>query len=184
VAAQGGINAALGNMCEDDWRWHAYDTIKGGDWLGDQDSIHYMCKHAPEAIIELEHYGMPFSRNAEGKIYQRTYGGQRKNYGKGGPAYRCAAVADRTGHSMLHTLFGQALRMNCKFFVEYFVIDLMMDPEGRCVGVVALSMNDGVIHRFRAKQTIISTGGYGRAYFSSTAAHTCTGDGGGMASRV
>jgi len=184
VAAQGGINAALGNMTEDDWRWHAYDTIKGSDWLGDQDAIHYMCKEAPNAVYELESYGMPFSRTEEGRIYQRAFGGQSLKYGKGGQAYRCCAVADRTGHSMLHTLFGRAMGYNCNFFVEYFVTDLIMNDEGECVGIMAYSIADGTFHRMRAKQTIIATGGYGRAYFSCTSAHTCTGDGGAMVTRV
>ena len=184
VAAQGGINAALANMTEDDWRWHAYDTIKGSDWLGDQDAIHYMCKEAPKAVLELESYGMPFSRTKEGKIYQRAFGGQSLDYGKGGQAYRCCAVADRTGHSMLHTLFGRALGYNCTFFVEYFAMDLMMDEEGNCKGVVCLNIADGSIHRIQAKQTVLATGGYGRAYLSCTSAHTCTGDGGGMVSRA
>jgi len=174
----------LGNMHEDDWRWHFYDTVKGSDWLGDQDSIEYMCKQAPASVIELEHYGMPFSRTDEGKIYQRAFGGQSLDYGKGGQAYRCAAVADRTGHSILHTLFGQALRWDCTFFVEYFAMDLIMDEEGACRGVMALCMDDGTLHRFRAHQTILATGGYGRAYFSATSAHTCTGDGNAMVTRA
>ena len=182
VAAQGGINAALGNMTEDDWKWHAYDTIKGADWLGDQDAIHYMCKEAPEAVIELESYGMPFSRTEEGKIYQRAFGGQSLKYGEGGQAYRCCAVADRTGHSMLHTLFGRALGYDCTFFIEYFALDLIMDGD-KCKGVICMNMNDGTIHRIKANQTILATGGYGRAYQSCTSAHTCTGDGGGMVSR-
>lgn len=184
VAAQGGINAALGNMTEDDWRWHAYDTIKGSDWLGDQDAIQYMCREAPKAVIELENYGLPFSRTDEGKIYQRAFGGQSLDYGKGGQAYRCACAADRTGHAMLHTLYGQALRHDTKFFVEYFATDLIMDDKGACVGVVAMCMEDGTIHRFRAAQTVLATGGYGRAYFSATSAHTCTGDGNAMAIRA
>ena len=184
VAAQGGINAALGNMTEDDWRWHAYDTIKGSDWLGDQDAIHYMCKEAPKAVLELESYGMPFSRTKEGKIYQRAFGGQSLEYGKGGQAYRCCAVADRTGHSMLHTLFGRALGHNCSFFVEYFALDLIMDEEGACKGVICMNMADGSIHRIQANQTVLATGGYGRAYQTCTSAHTCTGDGGAMASRA
>ena len=183
VAAQGGINAALGNMTEDEWKWHAYDTIKGADWLGDQDAIHYMCKEAPEAVLELESYGMPFSRTKEGKIYQRAFGGQSLKYGKGGQAYRCCAVADRTGHSMLHTLFGRALGYQCSFFVEYFAMDLIME-DGECKGVIAFNMADGTFHRFKSNQTVIATGGYGRAYQSCTSAHTCTGDGGGMVSRV
>lgn len=184
VAAQGGINAALGNMTEDDWRWHFYDTVKGSDWLGDQNAIHYMTREAPAAVYELESYGMPFSRTGEGKIYQRAFGGQSLKFGTGGQAYRCCAVADRTGHSMLHTLFGRALGYNCIFFVEYFVLDLIMDDKGVCRGVLAMSIADGSIHRIRAKQTVIATGGYGRAYFSCTSAHTCTGDGGGMVSRA
>jgi succinate dehydrogenase (ubiquinone) flavoprotein subunit len=183
VAAQGGINAALGNMTEDDWRWHAYDTIKGSDWLGDQDAIHYMCKEAPAAVLELESYGLPFSRTDDGKIYQRAFGGQSLKFGAGGQAYRCACAADRTGHAMLHTLFGQSLKHNTKFFIEYFATDLLMH-DGRCYGVMATCMEDGTFHRFRAHQTIIATGGYGRAYFSATSAHTCTGDGGGMVSRA
>lgn len=182
VAAQGGINAALANMTEDDWKWHAYDTIKGSDWLGDQNAIHYMCKEAPNAVIELESYGMPFSRTEEGKIYQRAFGGQSLDYGNGGQAYRCCAVADRTGHSMLHTLFGRALGYNCTFFIEYFAMDLIMDGD-TCKGIICMNMTDGTIHRIKANQTVIATGGYGRAYQSCTSAHTCTGDGGGMISR-
>lgn len=170
-------------MHADDWRWHFYDTVKGSDWLGDQDAIHYMTKEAPEAILELESYGMPFSRTKEGKIYQRAFGGQAKDFGNGGQAYRTCAVADRTGHSMLHTLFGRALGYDCIFFVEYFALDLIMNGKD-CVGVMALNMADGTLHRMRANQTIIATGGYGRAYFSCTSAHTCTGDGGGMAIRA
>ena len=184
VAAQGGINAALGNMTEDDWKWHAYDTVKGSDWLGDQDAIHYMCREAPRAVLELESYGMPFSRTKEGKIYQRPFGGQSLNYGKGGQAHRCCAVADRTGHSMLHTLFGRALGYDCTFFIEYFALDLIFDNEGVCQGVICMNMADGSIHRFRANQTVLATGGYGRAYQSCTSAHTCTGDGGGMVIRA
>lgn len=182
VAAQGGINAALANMTEDDWKWHAYDTIKGADWLGDQDAIHFMCKEAPDAVIELESYGMPFSRTEEGKIYQRAFGGQSLRYGEGGQAYRCCAVADRTGHSMLHTLFGRALGYDCTFFIEYFAMDLIMDGD-TCKGVICMNMADGSIHRIKANQTVLATGGYGRAYQSCTSAHTCTGDGGGMISR-
>ena len=170
-------------MHEDDWRWHFYDTVKGSDWLGDQDAIHYMTKEAPDAIIELESYGMPFSRTKEGKIYQRAFGGQSKNFGTGGQAYRCCAVADRTGHSMLHTLFGRALGYDCIFFVEYFAMDLIME-DGVCRGVMSYNMADGTIHRMRANQTILATGGYGRAYQSCTSAHTCTGDGGAMAIRA
>ena len=162
VAAQGGINAALGNMTEDDWRWHAYDTIKGADWLGDQDAIQYMCREAPKAVIELENYGLPFSRTDDGKIYQRAFGGQSLDYGKGGQAYRCACAADRTGHAMLHTLYGQALKHDTQFFVEYFALDLIMH-EGECVGVMAMCMEDGTIHRFRSHKTILATGGDGRA---------------------
>lgn len=208
VAAQGGINAALGNMTEDDWKWHAYDTVKGSDWLGDQvqkgghrththdthtrysthtisqDAIEYMCKEAPKAIIELEHYGLPFSRTEDGKIYQRAFGGQSLDFGKGGQAYRCCCAADRTGHAMLHTLYGQAMRHNIQFFVEYFALDLIMDQDGACRGVTAMCMEDGTIHRFSAHQTILATGGYGRAYFSATSAHTCTGDGNAMAARA
>ncbi|KAF8447633.1 minor succinate dehydrogenase isozyme, Sdh1p [Boletus edulis BED1] len=183
VAAQGGINAALGNMTEDDWRWHMYDTVKGSDWLGDQDAIHYMCREAPRSVIELEHYGVPFSRTNEGKIYQRAFGGQSLNYGKGGQAYRCAAAADRTGHALLHTLYGQSLRHNTNFFIEYFALDLIMQ-DGECVGVMALNMEDGTLHRFRAHKTVLATGGYGRTYFSCTSAHTCSGDGNAMVSRA
>merc|ERR1719352_642828 len=184
VAAQGGINAALGNMTEDDWRWHMYDTVKGSDWLGDQDAIHYMCREAPAAVLELEHYGLPFSRTDEGKIYQRAFGGQSLDYGKGGQAYRCACAADRTGHAMLHTLYGRSLGFGCNFFVEYFATDLIMNDSGECVGVVAICMEDGSIHRFKSKNTVLATGGYGRSWFSATSAHTCTGDGGGMALRA
>jgi len=183
VAAQGGINAALGNMHEDDWRYHFYDTVKGSDWLGDQDAIQYMTREAPIAVRELESYGMPFSRTSEGRIYQRAFGGQSVDYGKGGQAYRCCAVADRTGHSMLHTLFGRALGYDCIFFVEYFAMDLLMDGD-ECRGIMAYNMADGTIHRMKANQTVIATGGYGRAYFSCTSAHTCTGDGGGMVARA
>jgi len=183
VAAQGGINAALGNMTKDDWRWHAYDTIKGSDWLGDQDAIHYMCREAPAAVLELESYGLPFSRTEEGKIYQRAFGGQSLEYGTGGQAYRCAAAADRTGHAMLHTLYGQALKHDTIFFIEYFATDLLMH-NGECHGVMAMCMEDGTMHKFRAHQTVLATGGYGRAYFSATSAHTCTGDGGGMVARA
>ena len=182
VAAQGGISAALGNMGEDDWRWHMYDTVKGSDWLGDQDAIEFMCKEAPNAIIELEHYGLPFSRTEDGRIYQRPFGGMTTHYGKG-TAQRTCAAADRTGHAMLHTLYQQALRHEAQFFIEYFAVDLIME-EGACRGVVAIDMADGTLHRFRAHQTILATGGYGRAYFSCTSAHTCTGDGGGMVLRA
>jgi len=183
VAAQGGINAALGNMEKDDWKWHMYDTVKGSDWLGDQDAIHYMTKEAPQAVIELENYGMPFSRTQDGKIYQRAFGGQSYNYGKGGQAHRCCFVADRTGHSLLHTLYGQSLRYDCNYFVEYFALDLLME-EGECRGVIALCLEDGSIHRFRSKNTVLATGGYGRSYFSCTSAHTCTGDGNAMVTRA
>ncbi|GMH41178.1 hypothetical protein BSKO_09088 [Bryopsis sp. KO-2023] len=184
VAAQGGINAALGNMSEDDWRWHAYDTIKGSDWLGDQDAIQYMCREAPKAVIELENYGLPFSRTEEGKIYQRAFGGQSLKFGTGGQAYRCCAAQDRTGHAMLHTLYGMAMKHDCQFFVEYFGLDLMMGPDGSCQGVTALCMEDGSLHRFQAHRTVLATGGYGRAYFSATSAHTCTGDGNAMVARA
>ncbi len=184
VAAQGGIAAALGNMGPDDWRWHMYDTVKGSDWLGDQDAIEYLCRNAPEAVYELEHWGVPFSRTEDGKILQRAFGGMTKDFGTGGPAKRTCAAADRTGHAMLHTMYGQALRHSAEFFIEYFAIDLIMDDEGRCRGVVALSMQDGTLHRFRAHQTILATGGYGRAYFSCTSAHICTGDGNAMVLRA
>jgi succinate dehydrogenase (ubiquinone) flavoprotein subunit len=171
-------------LAEDDWRWHAYDTIKGSDWLGDQDAIEYMCREAPKAVIELENYGLPFSRTEEGKIYQRAFGGQSLDFGKGGQAYRCAAAADRTGHAMLHALYGAAMKHDVKFFVEYFALDLIMNDAGECVGVIALCLEDGTLHRFRSHQTILATGGYGRAYFSATSAHTCTGDGGAMVARA
>ncbi|BEI81444.1 hypothetical protein CcaverHIS002_0206040 [Cutaneotrichosporon cavernicola] len=183
VAAQGGINAALGNMTEDDWRWHMYDTVKGSDWLGDQDAIHYMCREAPGTVIELEHYGVPFSRTKEGKIYQRAFGGQSLKFGKGGQAYRCAAAADRTGHALLHSLYGQSLRHDTNFFIEFFALDLLMQ-DGECVGVIALNLEDGTLHRFRSHKTVLATGGYGRAYFSCTSAHTCSGDGNGMVVRA
>jgi succinate dehydrogenase / fumarate reductase flavoprotein subunit len=181
-AAQGGISAALGNAGEDDWRWHMYDTVKGSDWLGDQDSIEYLCKEAPRAVIELEHYGVPFSRTEDGKIYQRAFGGMTKDYGNS-PIQRTCAAADRTGHAILHTLYGQALKHNTKFFIEYFALDLIM-KDGECKGVIAWNLNDGTIHRFRSHMTIIATGGYGKVYYSATAAHTCTGDGNGMALRA
>ena len=183
VAAQGGISAALGNMGEDDWRYHMYDTVKGSDWLGDQDAIEYMCREAIPAIIELEHYGVPFSRTAAGKIYQRAFGGMTTGYGKG-TAQRTCAAADRTGHAILHTLYTQALKNHAEFFIEYFAMDLIMSDDGQCLGVMAWNLDDGTIHRFRAHQTILATGGYGRAYFSCTSAHTCTGDGNGMAVRA
>jgi succinate dehydrogenase / fumarate reductase flavoprotein subunit len=182
VAAQGGISAALGNMGEDDWRWHAYDTVKGSDWLGDQDAIEYMTKEAPNAVVELEHYGVPFSRTEAGRIYQRPFGGMTTKFGEG-IAQRTCAAADRTGHAILHTLYQQSLRHRAEFFIEYFAIDLMMDEEG-CRGVVAWDLDDGTIHRFRSKVVILATGGYGRAYFSCTGAHTCTGDGAGMVLRA
>ncbi|KAJ8679834.1 hypothetical protein QAD02_015621 [Eretmocerus hayati] len=183
VAAQGGINAALGNMEQDQWQWHMYDTVKGSDWLGDQDAIHYMTREAPHAVIELENCGMPFSRTTDGKIYQRAFGGQSLKFGKGGQAHRCCCVADRTGHSLLHTLYGQSLSYDCNYFVEYFALDLLME-DGECRGVIALCLEDGTLHRFRAKNTVLATGGYGRAYFSCTSAHTCTGDGTAMVSRA
>ncbi|MDC0972313.1 succinate dehydrogenase flavoprotein subunit [Candidatus Pelagibacter sp.] len=181
-AAQGGISASLGNMGEDDWRWHMYDTVKGADWLGDQDSIEYLCKEAPAAVIELEKYGVPFSRTDDGKIYQRPFGGMTKNYGNGIVQRTCAA-ADRTGHAILHTLYGQALKHNTEFFIEYFALDLLM-KDGECKGLIAWNLNDGTIHRFRAHSTIIATGGYGKAYYSATSAHTCTGDGNAMVLRA
>jgi succinate dehydrogenase / fumarate reductase flavoprotein subunit len=183
VAAQGGIGAALGNMGEDDWRWHMYDTVKGSDWLGDQDAIEYMCREAIPAVIELEHYGVPFSRTEDGRIYQRPFGGHMQDYGKT-PAMRACAAADRTGHAILHTLYQQSLKHGCEFFVEYIALDLIMDDEGVCRGVTAWCLEDGSIHRFRAQSVVLATGGYGRAYFSCTSAHTCTGDGGGMVLRA
>ncbi|MDB5417450.1 MAG: sdhA [Phenylobacterium sp.] len=182
VAAQGGISASLGNMSEDDWRWHMYDTVKGSDWLGDQDAIEYLCRNAPAAVYELEHWGVPFSRTAEGKIYQRAFGGMTRNYGEA-PIQRTCAAADRTGHAMLHTMYGQALAQETEFFIEYFALDLIMD-EGVCRGVTAWKLDDGTLHRFQAQQVILATGGYGRAYFSCTSAHTCTGDGNGMVLRA
>src|SRR6202166_1715032 len=183
VAAQGGISAALGNMHEDNWRWHMYDTVKGSDWLGDQDAIEYMVRNAPEAVYELEHWGVPFSRTEDGKIYQRPFGGMTLDYGKG-QAQRTCAAADRTGHAMLHTMYGQALRHSAEFYIEFFAIDLIMDAQGVCRGVIALKLDDGTLHRFRAQTTILATGGYGRAYASCTSTHTCTGDGGAMALRA
>jgi succinate dehydrogenase / fumarate reductase, flavoprotein subunit len=183
VAAQGGVAAALGNMGEDDWRFHFYDTIKGSDWLGDQDAIEYMCREAIPAIYELEHYGVPFSRTDDGRIYQRPFGGMTTHYGKG-TAQRTCAAADRTGHAILHTLYQQALAHDATFFIEYFVIDLIFDEEGVCRGVLALDMNEGTLHFFRGQAVVLATGGYGRAYFSATSAHTCTGDGGGMVLRA
>lgn len=183
VAAQGGISAALGNMGEDDWRFHMYDTVKGSDWLGDQDAIQYMCQEAIPAIIELEHYGVPFSRTVDGKIYQRAFGGMTTHYGEG-RAQRTCAAADRTGHAILHTLYQQSLKHQAEFFIEYFALDLIMDDKGVCRGVMALNLDDGTIHRFNAHITVLATGGYGRSYFSCTSAHTCTGDGGGMVLRA
>ncbi|CAN5296501.1 succinate dehydrogenase flavoprotein subunit [soil metagenome] len=183
VAAQGGIAASLSNMGPDDWRWHMYDTVKGADWLGDQDAIEYLCRQAPTAVYELEHFGMPFSRTEDGKIYQRPFGGHMMNFGDGPPVQRTCAVADRTGHAMLHTLYGQSLRHSAEFFVEYFALDLIME-NGACRGVMAMSLEDGTLHRFRAHKTILATGGYGRAYFSCTSAHTCTGDGNAMVLRA
>ena len=184
VAAQGGISAALGNMGPDDWRWHMYDTVKGSDWLGDQDSIEYMVREASPAIIELEHYGVPFSRTEEGKIYQRPFGGMTTEYGEGPPAMRTCAAADRTGHAILHTLYQQSLKHQAEFYIEYFAIDLLMSSDGEVCGVLAWCLDDGSLHRFMAKETVLATGGYGRAYFSATSAHSCTGDGGGMALRA
>ncbi len=184
VAAQGGISAALGNMSEDDWRWHFYDTVKGADWLGDQDAIEYMCREAIPAVIELEHYGVPFSRTPEGKIYQRPFGGMTTRYGEGPPARRTAAAADRTGHAILHTLYQQSLRHDAEFFIEYFAIDLLTDETGAVRGVMAWNLDDGTIHRFQAQMTVIATGGYGRSYFACTGAHTQTGDGNAMVLRA
>jgi succinate dehydrogenase / fumarate reductase flavoprotein subunit len=183
VAAQGGISAALGNMGEDDWRWHMFDTVKGSDWLGDQDAIEYLCKNAPEAVYELEHWGVPFSRTDDGKIYQRAFGGMTRNYGEA-PVQRTCAAADRTGHAILHTLYGQSVKNAVEFFIEYFALDLIMDEEGVCRGITALKLDDGTLHRFRAQKTVLATGGYGRAYFSCTSAHTCTGDGNAMVLRA
>ena len=183
VAAQGGISAALGNMGEDDWRWHMYDTVKGSDWLGDQDAIEYMCREAPASVIELEHYGVPFSRTDEGRIYQRPFGGMTTHFGEGPPAQRTCAAADRTGHAMLHTLYQQSLKHDAEFFIEFFAIDLIME-DGACRGVVALDLATGRLHRFRSRMVILATGGYGRAYFSCTSAHICTGDGNAMVVRA
>ena len=184
VAAQGGVSAALGNMGEDDWRWHMYDTVKGSDWLGDQDAIEYMVREAVPSIIELEHYGMPFSRTEDGRIYQRPFGGMTTHFGEGGYAQRTCAAADRTGHAMLHTLYQQSLKAGASFFIEYFVLDLLFDSGGRCCGVLAWDLSAGSLHVFRAQAVILATGGYGRAYFSCTSAHSCTGDGGGMVLRA
>ncbi|MBT9446332.1 MAG: succinate dehydrogenase flavoprotein subunit [Hyphomonadaceae bacterium] len=183
VAAQGGISAALGNMGEDDWRWHMFDTVKGSDWLGDQDAIEYLTRNAPAAVYELEHWGVPFSRTAEGKIYQRAFGGMTRNYGEA-PVQRTCAAADRTGHAMLHTLYGQSLRYDVDFFIEYVALDLIMDGEGACRGVTAWKLDDGTLHRYRAQTVVLATGGYGRAFFSCTSAHTCTGDGNAMVLRA
>ena len=183
VAAQGGISAALGNMGSDDWTWHMYDTVKGSDWLGDQDAIAFMCKEAPEAVIELEHFGVPFSRTEDGKIYQRPFGGMTTNFGEG-IAQRTCAAADRTGHAMLHTLYQQSLSHNAEFFIEHFVIDLIMNKKNECCGVLTINLHDGKFYLFSSKMVILATGGYGRAYFSCTSAHTCTGDGGGMVLRA
>ncbi|MBM3485979.1 MAG: succinate dehydrogenase flavoprotein subunit [Alphaproteobacteria bacterium] len=184
VAAQGGISAALGNMSEDDWRWHMYDTVKGADWLGDQDAIEFMCRNAMDAVVELEHFGVPFSRTPSGKIYQRPFGGMTTKYGEGPPAQRTAAAADRTGHAILHTLYQQSLKHDAEFFIEYFAIDLIMDPDGACRGCVAWNFDDGTLHRFIAHMTVIATGGYGRCYFSCTGAHSQTGDGNAMVLRA
>ena len=184
VAAQGGIAASLQNMGQDSWQWHMYDTVKGSDWLGDMDAQEYMVRQAPAAVYELEHYGVPFSRTEEGKIYQRPFGGHMMNYGDGPPVQRTCAAADRTGHAILHTLYGQSLKHNAQFFIEYFALDLIMEPDGRCTGVVAWNLDDGTIHRFSAKMVVLATGGYGRAFFSATSAHTCTGDGNGMIARA
>jgi len=183
VAAQGGISAALGNMGEDDWRWHMFDTVKGSDWLGDQDAIEYLTRNAPKAVFELEHWGVPFSRTKEGKIYQRAFGGMTRNYGEA-PVQRTCAAADRTGHAILHTLYGQSLRYDVDFFIEYLALDLLMDGEGACRGVTAWKLDDGTLHRYRAQTVVLATGGYGRAYFSCTSAHTCTGDGNAMVLRA
>ncbi len=184
VAAQGGIAASLGNMGEDNWKWHMYDTIKGSDWLGDNDAMEYLTRQAPKAVYELEHYGVPFSRNEQGKIYQRPFGGHMQNFGDGPPVQRTCAAADRTGHAILHTLYGQSLRHNAEFFIEYFALDLLMSDDGVCEGIIAWKLDDGTIHRFRAKTVVLATGGYGRTYFSCTSAHTCTGDGNGMVARA
>ncbi|MEO1292495.1 MAG: succinate dehydrogenase flavoprotein subunit [Pseudomonadota bacterium] len=183
VAAQGGIAASLSNMGPDSWEWHMYDTVKGSDWLGDMDAMEYLAREAPQAVYELEHYGVPFSRTEEGKIYQRPFGGHTTQFGEGPAVQRTCAAADRTGHAILHTLYGQSLKNNAEFFIEYFATDLIMSEDGACVGLIAWKLDDGTIHRFRAKSVVLATGGYGRAYFSATSAHTCTGDGGGMVAR-
>ncbi len=184
VAAQGGIAASLGNMGPDNWQWHLYDTIKGSDWLGDTDAMEYLAREAPASVYELEHYGVPFSRTEEGKIYQRPFGGHTTEYGEGPPVQRTCAAADRTGHAILHTLYGQSLRHNAEFYIEYFAIDLIMSKDGVCTGIIAWNLDDGTIHRFNAKMVVLATGGYGRTYFSATSAHTCTGDGNGMIARA
>jgi succinate dehydrogenase / fumarate reductase, flavoprotein subunit len=184
VAAQGGIAASLGNMGPDHWQWHMYDTVKGSDWLGDVDAMEYLAREAPKAVYELEHYGVPFSRTEDGRIYQRPFGGHTTEFGEGPPVQRTCAAADRTGHAILHTLYGQSLKNNAEFYIEYFAIDLIMSEDGACQGVVAWKLDDGTIHVFNAKMTVLATGGYGRAYFSATSAHTCTGDGGGMVARA
>ncbi|MET0940474.1 MAG: succinate dehydrogenase flavoprotein subunit [Mesorhizobium sp.] len=184
VAAQGGIAASLSNMGPDNWQWHLYDTVKGSDWLGDVDAMEYLAREAPAAVYELEHYGVPFSRTEDGRIYQRPFGGHMMNFGDGPPVQRTCAAADRTGHAILHTLYGQSLKNNAQFFIEYFALDLIMSDDGVCTGVVAWNLDDGTIHRFAAKMVVLATGGYGRAYFTATSAHTCTGDGGGMAARA
>ncbi|ODN70273.1 succinate dehydrogenase flavoprotein subunit [Methylobrevis pamukkalensis] len=184
VAAQGGIAASLQNMTPDSWQWHMYDTVKGSDWLGDVDAMEYLVREAPAAVYELEHYGVPFSRTEDGRIYQRPFGGHMQNYGEGPPVQRTCAAADRTGHAILHTLYGQSLKHNAQFFIEYFALDLIMSDDGAVTGVIAWNLDDGTIHRFRAKMVVMATGGYGRAYFSATSAHTCTGDGGGMVARA
>ena len=183
VAAQGGIAASLGNMGPDHWHWHMYDTVKGSDWLGDTDAMEYLAREAPKAVYELKHYGVPFSRTEDGRIYQRPFGGHTTEFGEGPPVQRTCAAADRTGHAMLHTLYGQSLKHKAEFYIEYFATDLLMDGDGNCVGVVAWKLDDGTMHVFRAKMVVLATGGYGRAYFSATSAHTCTGDGGGMVAR-
>jgi len=184
VAAQGGIAASLGNMGPDHWQWHMYDTIKGSDWLGDMDAMEYLAREAPKAVYELEHYGVPFSRTDKGDIYQRPFGGHTTEFGEGPPVQRTCAAADRTGHAILHTLYGQSVKNNAEFFIEYFAIDLLMSDDGQCTGIVAWKLDDGTMHRFNAKMVILATGGYGRAYFSATSAHTCTGDGNGMVARA
>lgn len=183
VAAQGGIAASLANMGPDNWQWHMYDTIKGSDWLGDMDAMEYLSREAPKAVYELDHYGVPFSRTEEGKIYQRPFGGHTTEFGEGPPVQRTCAAADRTGHAILHTLYGQSLKQKAEFYIEYFATDLIMSEDGQCQGVIAWKLDDGTLHRFSAKMVVLATGGYGRAYFSATSAHTCTGDGGGMVAR-